>query len=154
MALALTIGVLVGGGCYMILRRGMMRIVVGFVLLSHGINLLLVTTGGPVRRDSAIGNPLDPGSTADPLPQAFVLTAIVIAFAVTVLMLVLAVIGDGDDDTELDLTGRETETPEIIHPDHPHYREHGPQDWHAYLDRTDDVPDEADETEQDEADRP
>lgn len=124
MALALTVAVLVGGGVFMILRRGMMRIVVGFVLLSHGVNLLLVTAGGPTRRDPALGSQLDPATTADPLPQAFVLTAVVIAFAVTIFMLVLAVIGSGDDDTEFDIAGRELETPDSIEPEAFHRRHH------------------------------
>ncbi len=141
MALALTVAVLVGGGVFMILRRGMMRIVVGFVLLSHGVNLLLVTAGGPTRRDPALGSQLDPATTADPLPQAFVLTAVVIAFAVTIFMLVLAVIGSGDDDTEFDIAGRELETPDFIEPEAFHRRHHAMQNWHDYLDPSDDLPD-------------
>ncbi len=141
MALALTVAVLVGGGVFMILRRGMMRIVVGFVLLSHGVNLLLVTAGGPTRRDPALGSHLDPTTTADPLPQAFVLTAVVIAFAVTIFMLVLAVIGSGDDDTEFDIAGRELETPDLIEPEAFHRRHHAMQNWHDYLDPSDDLPD-------------
>lgn len=144
MALAVMIAVLIAGGVFMVLRRGMMRVVVGFVLISHGVNLLLVTSGGSSRRDPAIGSALDPATTADPLPQAFVLTAVVIAFAVTVVLLVLAVIGDGDDDTELELTGRETETPEFLDPEQAKaYRKHGPANWHAYLDRADDIDDES-----------
>lgn len=141
MALALAVGVLVAGGVYMILRRGMMRIVVGFVLLSHGVNVMLVLAGGPQRRDPALGSDLDLLTTADALPQAFVLTAVVIAFAVTIFMLVLSVIGDGDDDTELELQGRELETPELvpIDPDHPHFRKYAPSNWHHYLDRADDL---------------
>lgn len=142
MALALIVALLVAGGVYMILRRGMMRIVVGFILLSHGVNLLLVAAGGLSRREPAIGTELDPAVTADPLPQAFVLTAIVIAFAVTIFMLGLSAIGDGDDDTELDLTGRAMELPELLHADPAaeHLRAHPPTNWHAYLDRADDTP--------------
>ncbi|MEI2776165.1 MAG: cation:proton antiporter subunit C [Tetrasphaera sp.] len=146
MALALTIGVLVAGGVFMLLRRGMMRVVVGFVLISHGVNLLLISAGGTSRRQPAIGRDLDPSSTADPLPQAFVLTAVVIAFAVTVYLLVLAVLGDGDDDTTFAVEGRESETPDLIEAERPHDRRHAPQDWHAYLDRADDLPTEPAET--------
>ncbi|HNM96591.1 MAG TPA: cation:proton antiporter subunit C [Marmoricola sp.] len=142
MALAITIGLLVAGGVFMMLRRGMLRIIVGFILLSHGVNLLLVTAGGPQRRKPAIGDRLDPGVVADAVPQAFVLTAVVIAFAITVFLLVLAVIGTGDDDTELELDGRETETPEFFEPEALRaYRKHGPADYHAYLDRADDTED-------------
>lgn len=143
-ALAVAIAVLVGAGVTMILRRGLMRVIVGFVLLSHGVNLLLVASGGASRRDPPIGAELDPTRTADPLPQAFVLTAVVIAFAVTIFLLVLAVSGDGDDDTELVLAGREMELPELLHPDPDalHHRLHPPTNWHAYLDRADDSTDD------------
>jgi multicomponent Na+:H+ antiporter subunit C len=114
MALALTVGVLVAGGTFMMLRRGMVRVIIGFMLLSHGVNLAILAAGGAGRRGEPLGSGPDPAVTADPLPQAFVLTAIVIAFAITMYLLVLAVIGDADDDTELELTGRETETPDLM----------------------------------------
>lgn len=114
MALALTVGVLIGGGVFMMLRRGMVRLIIGFVLLSHGVNLLIMAAGGVDRRGEPLGYSPDPATTADPLPQAFVLTAIVIAFAITMYMLVLAVTGDDDDDTDLELTGREMETPDLM----------------------------------------
>lgn len=98
MILALTIGVLVAGATYLVLQREMVRIALGFLLLSHAVNLLIITAGGPERRGEALGAVLDPGSTADPLPAAFVLTAIVIAFAVTIYLLVLAVAGRRGDD--------------------------------------------------------
>lgn len=114
MALALTVGVLIGGGVFMMLRRGMVRLIIGFALLSHGVNLLIMSTGGIDRRGEPLGYSPDPATTADALPQAFVLTAIVIAFAITMYMLVLAVTGDEDDDTDLELTGREMETPDLM----------------------------------------
>ena len=49
MALVLAVALLLGAGVYMILRRGMMRVVVGFVLISHAVNLLLVLAGGAQR---------------------------------------------------------------------------------------------------------
>ncbi|MFI7481385.1 sodium:proton antiporter [Kocuria sp. M1R5S2] len=114
MAIALTVGVLVAGGVFMMLRRGMVRVVIGFMLLSHAVNLVILAAGGADRRGEALGSGPDPAVTADPLPQAFVLTAIVISFAVTIYLLVLAVTGDADDDTDLELTGREMETPVLI----------------------------------------
>ena len=114
MALALTVGVLIGGGVFMMLRRGMVRLIIGFALLSHGVNLLIMSTGGIDRRGEPLGYSPDPATTADAPPQAFVLTAIVIAFAITMYMLVLAVTGDEDDDTDLELTGREMETPDLM----------------------------------------
>lgn len=99
MSLALTIGLLIGAGVFLVLQRGMIRIVLGFVLLTHGVNLLLIAAGGTARRTPPFDG-VDPAVAADPLPQAFVLTAIVIAFAITVVMATFAVVGRRDDDTE------------------------------------------------------
>ncbi|WP_052068051.1 sodium:proton antiporter [Rhodococcoides fascians] len=99
MTLALSAGILVAGAIYLFLQRSMLRIVLGFVLLGHGVNLILMAAGGTDRRGEPLGADPDPSVTADPLPQAFVLTAIVIAFSITIYMLVLAVAGRGDDGT-------------------------------------------------------
>ncbi|WP_084351480.1 sodium:proton antiporter [Millisia brevis] len=104
MILILTIGVLVAGAVYLFLQREMLRVVLGFVLISHAANLVLIAAGGTFRRAEPFGTPEDPSVVADPLPQAFVLTAIVIAFSITIFMLVLAVTGHDDDDTD-DHTG-------------------------------------------------
>src|SRR5690625_4638546 len=93
MTLALTAGLLIAGAVYLFLQREMFRVILGFILLSHGVNLILFAAGGTNRRGEPIGGDLDPGTTADPLPQAFVLTAIVIAFSITIVMLMLAVAG-------------------------------------------------------------
>lgn len=85
--LAIAIGVLFASGTYLILRRSAVRMIFGMVLITHGANLLVFASGGLVR-----GNPplLDPDSrgtgaaVADPLPQALVLTAIVIGFGLLV----------------------------------------------------------------------
>jgi multicomponent Na+:H+ antiporter subunit C len=99
MSLALSIGLLAAAGVFLVLQRGMIRIILGFVLLTHAVNLLIIAAGGVARRDAPfIGG--DTSMAADPLPQAFVLTAIVIAFAITVVLATLAVVGRGDDDTE------------------------------------------------------
>ncbi len=112
MSLALSIGLLAAAGTFLVLQRGMIRIILGFILLTHAVNLLIIAAGGVARRDAPfIGG--DMSQAADPLPQAFVLTAIVIAFAITVVLATLAVVGRGDDDTEAepthpDLDGEET----------------------------------------------
>lgn len=101
MSLALSIGLLAAAGVFLVLQRGMIRIILGFVLLTHAVNLLIIAAGGVARRDAPfIGG--DTSMAADPLPQAFVLTAIVIAFAITVVLATLAVVGRRDDDTESD----------------------------------------------------
>ncbi|MEU3017198.1 MULTISPECIES: cation:proton antiporter subunit C [unclassified Nocardiopsis] len=97
MTLALTIGVLIAGAVYLILQRGMVRVVLGFVLLSHGANLLLMSAGGVFQRGAPLLGQGSVADMADPLPQAFVLTAIVIAFSITIYMLTLAATGEGDD---------------------------------------------------------
>lgn len=108
MILALTIGVLVAGAVYLLMDATFFRVVLGFVLLSHAVNLVLFAAGGSDRRGEPLGADLDPTVVADALPQAFVLTAIVIAFAITVYMIVLATTGDQSDDvveSDLDESG-------------------------------------------------
>ncbi len=105
MSVALIVGVLVATGSYLLCQRGLVRITLGFMLLSHGVNVLLLATGGINRRGiPIIGEGGGGGIPADPLPQAFVLTAIVISFGVTAFLLALAFrtteLGDRDDDTE------------------------------------------------------
>jgi|AntAceMinimDraft_13_1070369.scaffolds.fasta_scaffold20768_2 multicomponent Na+:H+ antiporter subunit C len=101
MSLALSIGVLAAAGVFLVLQRGMIRIILGFVLLTHAVNLLIIAAGGVSRRDAPFFGG-DTSQAADPLPQAFVLTAIVIAFAITVVLATFAVVGRRDDDTEAD----------------------------------------------------
>lgn len=100
MSLALTIGVLTAGSVYLLLDRTFLRVVLGFVVLSHAVNLVLFAAGGVDRRVEPLGSSLDPAVVADALPQAFVLTAIVIAFSITVYMLVLAITGPEAESEE------------------------------------------------------
>lgn len=99
MTVAVTTGLLVAGAVYLFLQREMLRVILGFVLLGHAGNLVLMAAGGASRRGEPFGTPGDPSQIADPLPQAFVLTAIVIAFSITIFMLVLSVTGTRDDST-------------------------------------------------------
>lgn len=103
MILALIVGVLFAGAVYLMLQRDRLRVILGFVLLGHACNLLIFSAGGTARREEPLGSDPDPSITADPLPQAFVLTAIVIAFAITVYLLVLAVTGSRAEDVEEEL---------------------------------------------------
>lgn len=98
MTIAISAGLLMAAAVYLFLRRDMLRVTLGFVFLGHTAVLILMSTGGLFRRDEPFGT----GSTtaADPLPQAFVLTAIVISFSITVFMLVLTVTGRKDDKTD------------------------------------------------------
>lgn len=85
-ALAVVVAGLVAVGFLMLTSRSLGRAVVGFVLLGHGANLLLLLAGGPAVEPPVIGEG-GPEQLADPLVQAFVITAIVITFGVTVFLL-------------------------------------------------------------------
>jgi multicomponent Na+:H+ antiporter subunit C len=113
---ALTISLVFGIGVYMVLRRDIMKVAVGFSLISHAVNLTIVTSGifkgalppiltdpinenaGFIFTDDFANGILAPIVTgfaesnvyADPLTQALVLTAIVISFATTAIFLTLA----------------------------------------------------------------
>ncbi|MBP6797747.1 MAG: Na+/H+ antiporter subunit C [Luteimonas sp.] len=92
-AIASGVGVLVAGGVYLLLRARTFDVILGLTLLSYATNLLIFSSGRAV-----VGKPpvlragLEPtlAHYADPLPQALVLTAIVIAFAMTAVTVVVA----------------------------------------------------------------
>ncbi|MBT8198018.1 MAG: NADH-quinone oxidoreductase subunit K [Acidimicrobiia bacterium] len=86
--LAVTAGALVAAGTYLLLQRLLTRIVIGLGLIAHGANLVLLGSGGPPAAPPVIDGSGAPIS--DPLPQALVLTAIVITFGVTAFLLALA----------------------------------------------------------------
>jgi len=90
--LAIVIGFLYGGGLYLMMRRNLVQLIIGLGLLSHGANLLIFTAGGLRKGGAPIlteGEKVFATTPADPLPQALILTAIVISFAVTAFGLVL-----------------------------------------------------------------
>lgn len=99
--LPITVGFLVAGGVYLLCQPGLVRIVFGITLLSHGANLVLLASGVSAWRGEPLTGTGDPAEAGDPLPMAFVLTAIVITLAVTVFVLALARIGRDDDTTHL-----------------------------------------------------
>ena len=88
MTAALIVGVLAAGGTYLILQRGIVRLALGFTLLGHAATTLLVAAGGTARRGVPFAGRT--GELADPLTQAFALTAIVISFGITAFLLALA----------------------------------------------------------------
>jgi multicomponent Na+:H+ antiporter subunit C len=91
--LALAAGVLYAAGVYLMLRRRLAQLIIGLGLLSNGTNLLIFTAGGITRGRPPVAAPgadaLAP-PYADPVPQALVLTAIVIGFGLLAFSLVLA----------------------------------------------------------------
>jgi len=109
--LALGIGVLAGSGVWLILRPRTFQVIIGLSLLSYAVNLFILAMGrltirvAPVLAVGAVG---DPARVADPLPQALVLTAIVISFATTALFLVVLLAARGLTGTD-HVDGREPE---------------------------------------------
>ncbi|HET8802782.1 MAG TPA: Na+/H+ antiporter subunit C [Marinobacter sp.] len=106
---ALVIGALTASGVYLLLRARTFPVVVGLTLLSYGVNLFLFSTGRLVTgQQPIIGSA---ASYTDPLPQALVLTAIVIGFAMTAFVVVLSLrsLADHDDDH---VDGRRNEAPD------------------------------------------
>ena len=90
--LAIVVGALFAGGTYAVTRRNLFRFALGLVLLSNGVNLLIFTVGKPRQAAPPIvpeGAPAPVEATANALPQALVLTAIVIGFGLVAFTLVL-----------------------------------------------------------------
>ena len=124
--MAASVFLLLAAGVYLVLQTSLLRVALGLSLVSHAVHLILLTSG----REGPLAPVLVPGAgvegVTDPLPQAFVLTAIVIAMAMTVYlfagMAALARRGkrmdieaapesDGDQTAEAihaELTGEET----------------------------------------------
>ena len=102
-AIASGIGVLVFAGVYLVLRARSFDVILGLTLLSYATNLLIFSSGRLV-----VGKPpvLRAGVEAtltnhtDPIPQALVLTAIVISFAMTAVIIVLAMRSRADNDSD------------------------------------------------------
>lgn len=101
--LALAIGVLAASGVWLLLRPRTFQVVIGLALLSYAVNLFILAMGR-LRVDAPPivpkGVTVDPAAYADPLPQALVLTAIVISFATTALLLVVLLASRGLTDTD------------------------------------------------------
>ncbi|GLI84017.1 MULTISPECIES: Na(+)/H(+) antiporter subunit C [Rossellomorea] len=100
--MSIVVGILFAIGIYLILTKTLLRIILGTSILGHAVNLLIITMGGLKK-----GGPPLLGikslTYADSLPQALLLTAIVINFATTALFLVLSYRAYkvlGTDDTE------------------------------------------------------
>lgn len=87
--ISIVIGILFAAATYLMLSKSLIRIIIGTGLLSHGAHLLILTMGG-LKQGSApvLVNGVE--QYVDPLPQALILTAIVISFGVTAFFLVLA----------------------------------------------------------------
>ena len=109
LVLSLAIGVLVASGVWLLLRPRTYQVVFGLALLSYGVNLFIFSMGRLRIGASSIvgkGAVVDPAAYLDPVPQALVLTAIVISFATTALFLVVLIASRGFTGTD-HVDGRE-----------------------------------------------
>ncbi|MFK4810289.1 Na+/H+ antiporter subunit C [Devosia neptuniae] len=106
--LAIAIGVLTTCGVWLLLRPRTFQVIVGLSLISYAVNLFIFGMGR-LRIDAAPvveGGLVDPANYTDPVPQALVLTAIVIGFAMTALFLVVLLAARGFTGTD-HVDGRE-----------------------------------------------
>ena len=98
LTLSIAIGVLTGSGVWLLLRPRTYQVIIGLSLLSYAVNLIIISKGrlrvgaAPVLGPDGL---VDPAGFADPVPQALVLTAIVIGFATTALFLVVLLAARG-----------------------------------------------------------
>lgn len=108
---AIAIGVLAGSGIWLVLRPRTYQVIIGLSLLSYAVNLFILAMG---RVRSGAPPTLEPGgggdllNYADPVPQALVLTAIVISFAMTAVFLVVLLASRGLTGTD-HVDGKEPE---------------------------------------------
>ncbi|WP_328424731.1 Na(+)/H(+) antiporter subunit C [Micromonospora sp. NBC_00389] len=104
LVLVLAVGVLVGCGVILLLERSLTRILLGVILIGNGVNLLILLGGRSGGAPIVGTGPVD--RMSDPLPQAMVLTAIVITFGFTAFLLAVAYRSwylTGDDEVPDDL---------------------------------------------------
>lgn len=102
-ALASAIGLLTTAGVYLLLRARSFDVILGMTLLSYATNLLIFACGRVVAGKPPVLRAHAPTTLAhytDPLPQALVLTAIVIAFAMTAVSIVLAIRSRSDNGSD------------------------------------------------------
>lgn len=108
---ASTVAVLTAGGVYLLLRLRTFPVILGLALLSYAVNVFLFASGGLAIDMSPVLSPYGDGAYTDPLPQALVLTAIVISFGMTA---VLVMIGLGAfleaDSDRIDIDPADDET--------------------------------------------
>ena len=108
---AIGIGVMTASGVWLLLRPRTFQVIIGLCLLSYAVNLFIFAMGRLVSgREPLIDPqlPIDPALYADPVPQALVLTAIVIGFATTALFLVVLLASRGLTGTD-HVDGQESE---------------------------------------------
>ena len=106
---ASAVAVLTACGVYLVLRQRTFPVILGISLLSYAVNVFLFSTGRLAQHVPAILNKYGDATYTDPLPQALVLTAIVISFGMTALVVMIALGAYlSSDKDEIDMT----DTPE------------------------------------------
>lgn len=112
LVLVAVMAVLYACGVYLMLERSMTKVLLGFLLIGNATNLLLLIMAGRAGVAPIIGDGVDPEQMTDPLPQALILTAIVITFGVSAFLMALIYrswrLGTKDrlDDDESDVAMR------------------------------------------------
>lgn len=119
LTLIVVAGFLIAAGVYLLLERALTRVLLGIILASNGVSTLYLVVSGPAKGAAFVGSRPD-SEMSDPLPQAMVLTAIVIALASVAFVLSLAyrqwrITGSDDvpDDAEDELIKRLAERDEV-----------------------------------------
>jgi multisubunit Na+/H+ antiporter MnhC subunit len=105
LTLLILMAVLFGAGITIMLERSLTRVLIGFLLVGNSVNILIYLMSGMPGLAPILGEGVDPDEISDPLPQAFILTAIVINLGITSFMLALiyrswwlAQLGDQGDE--------------------------------------------------------
>jgi multisubunit Na+/H+ antiporter MnhC subunit len=111
--------VLYASGIYLLLERSMTRVLLGFLLVGNATNLLLITMVGKVGSAPIVEDGVSAADMTDPMPEALILTAIVITFGVSAFLMALIYRSwrlerddDVDDDVD-DVALREEEVAEL-----------------------------------------
>ena len=89
LVLLIAMGVMYACGVFLMLERSMTRVLVGFLLVGNATNLLLILMAGGPGTAPIVEEGVDPDEMTDPLPQALILTAIVITFGISAFLLAI-----------------------------------------------------------------
>ena len=122
------IGVLTSSGVYLLLERNLTRMLLGLLLISNAINLLILTAGGPSGNPPIFGRTSHGRTTtADPLVQGMILTAIVITMGVAAFVLALAYrsyrlttaeeVSNDPEDTRVSQQSEDEAAEDVLHPE-------------------------------------
>ena len=122
------LGVLASTGVYLLLERNMTRMLLGLLLIGNAVNLLIITVGGRPGNPPIHGRTSDDRTTtADPLAQGMVLTAIVITMGIAAFVLALAYrsyrlttaeeIGNDPEDTRVSRQTEDEADEDVVHPE-------------------------------------